>query len=237
MKSRFLQIISDYVDDLSHIIYPNVCQNCSDVLISGEEFLCIKCLHKLPVTMFHRLSPNPVEKKLFGRIPIKKATSAFYYHKSNSIQKLLHKVKYKHKVKLCAKLGYLFALKLEEAGYFENVDMILPVPMHKSKFRSRGFNQCVIFAEELSKYSSIECSDSALKRVKSGKSQTKKDKYHRWKTISGDFICNDREKVEGKNILLIDDVITTGSTLEACTKAILNKTNAEFNIATFAYAD
>ncbi len=220
-------------DDLLDLIYPKLCTICSDLLISQESFICKNCLYHIPKTNFHNDQANPVAEIFWGRVNIEHASSFFYFSKGGKSRKLLHKLKYRGNTQLAYVLGKAYGTELKKNGVYTNTDMVLPVPLHKEKEKSRGFNQsewiALGIAEALSK--SVE---KILDRKVNNPSQTRKSRYERWENVENVFIVKHPEKIEGKHLLLVDDVITTGATLEACTQALKNAADCRVSIVTLA---
>ena len=177
-----------------------------------------------------------VAQLFYGRVKIEFATSFFYFSKGSKYQSLLHNLKYKGMKELGAEIGMQFGIDLLQSDDFLSVDVICPVPLHPQKEKKRGYNQSWWIASGIATQMQRTLSDDNLKRVTATETQTKKTRFERWQNVEGIFELNDPEAFSGKHILLIDDVITTGSTLEACAQSILSKTDARVSIATLATA-
>jgi ComF family protein len=192
-------------------------------------------MHTLPETGFHNFPENPVEKLFWGRIKVENATAFLFYDKQSKYGHLLHEFKYKGYREIGMYLGELLGSRLKTTA-FNEIDVIVPIPLHYSKLRSRGFNQSEIFGQGLSKALNKPIQGNALKRNVFTSTQTKKGRFDRWKNVEGIFQIPDRELLKNKHILLIDDVVTTGATLEAAGSEILNIEGTRLSIATMAYA-
>lgn len=233
MSPKFLK---DILPDFISLIYPNLCLGCGKLLVTGEKLICFDCLVRMPRTNFHKVEDNKVEMIFWGRVKIEKASSFFLYQKGSIWQKVLHKIKYKGFKDAGFELGKNYGYELKGADYFGSVDYIVPVPLHPRKERKRGYNQSLSIAEGLSYSLGIPVEIKNLYRVRYTNTQTKKGRYERWENVNNIFAVRSDGIYENKHILLVDDVITTGSTLEACANAILGCTGSKVSIVTLAFA-
>jgi ComF family protein len=206
--------------DFLSLIYPNCCAACSDALVKGEELICSRCILELPQTYYHLDIENPLKRRLSGRFPIQFAWSYVKFSKSGNIQRLLHNLKYRNQPEIAIVLGKVFAQRIRESGVSFYFDIIIPVPLHKSRLRKRGYNQSAKFAQGLSQGFNIPWAENILIRKTQTETQTRKTKLKRWENVSAVFDLEDAFRVQGKHILLVDDVITTGATIEACAKVL-----------------
>lgn len=225
----------NYLNDFFALIFPNFCSGCGNTLSKGEEVICTFCQFNLPQTNFHLEKNNPVEKKFWGRVNITQAAAFYFFQKASKIQHLLHELKYKGKKEIGVKLGKMFGSHLKNSE-FSSVDIIIPVPLHPSKERKRGYNQSDLLAQGLSETLNKPWSREIVRRVKATESQTKKTRMERWKNVEEIFEVKKPELLHDKHLLLVDDVITTGSTLEACGNALLQAKNSKLSIAVIAFA-
>jgi ComF family protein len=221
---------------LTELLFPKLCVVCGDKLIEQEQWICLHCLHHIPRTNFHLDPDNPVAQIFYGRIPIELATSFFYFSKGSKYQTLLHNLKYKGMKELGDEIGKHFGIDLMQSPGFSSVDVICPVPLHPDKEKKRGYNQSWWIASGMARQMEKELSDDNLKRITATETQTRKGRFERWQNVEGIFGLSHPEAFTGKHILLVDDVVTTGSTLEACAQAIISATNARVSIATLATA-
>jgi ComF family protein len=226
---------AEWFGSIESLLFPTICGSCSEALNSEEEIICISCLSKLPRTNYHRLDDNPVVRKLLSRIPVSKASAFLYFKTGNLAQLLLHKLKYEGRQDVGEWLGGLFGKDLISDG-FPVPDVIIPLPLHPAKKKLRGFNQSDAICRGLAKYLGAPVSYDSVIRIAANSTQTKKGRFERWLNVEHIFEAGNREMLLDKKVLLVDDVITTGSTLEACGKVILNAGAAELNIATLASA-
>jgi ComF family protein len=231
-----LKIIKKYIEGFISLFYPKFCFACNTTLIGNEDFLCTMCRHTLPVTLFHKYESNPVEKLFWGRIKIENATSFLFYDKGSKYGHLLHQFKYKGHTEIGIKLGKLFGAQLAETN-FKDIDLIVPVPLHSAKLRKRGFNQSEVIAKGIAMSLNKPVAGKALKRNIFTSTQTRKGRFERWKNVEGIFEVKDPKLLQNKHILLIDDVITTGATLEAMGNVILNIEGTKISVATLAIAN
>jgi len=221
---------------LTELFFPRLCVVCGDKLVEQEQLICLHCLHHIPRTNFHLNVDNPVAQLFYGRVPIEFATSFFYFCKGSKYQTLLHNLKYKGMKELGDEIGKHFGIDLAQSSHFSSVDLICPVPLHPQKEKKRGYNQSWWIASGIARQMQKELLDDNLKRVVATETQTRKTRYERWTNVEGIFDLTNPEAFAGKHILLVDDVVTTGSTLEACAQAIHSKTDARVSIATLAKA-
>lgn len=224
-----------WIDHLVNLFYPNICQSCGNSLKQQEEVICISCTLRLPKTGFHMHEENPVSRVFWGRVNIKAATSFLFFSKQGKVQNLIHHLKYRRQREVGIELGRLFGIELQKSPLFTNIDFIIPVPLHPKKLRKRGYNQSLVIAEGLSKSMSIEIFTGLQRKIHSS-TQTKKSRYERWENVKDIFEVINPKEIENKSILLIDDVLTTGATLEACATVLSEIPNITISIATIAYA-
>lgn len=188
----------------------------------------------LPKSNYHREKENPFFHKFSGRIPVKFVMTLFKFVKSGKVQHLLHALKYKNQPEIGVQLGRVYGADLVLDEYKDQFDIIVPVPLHPSKRRKRGYNQSEEFGKGLSEVLEIPCTEKFLKRVKATTTQTKKSKLNRWENVSEVFEVEQKEELKGKRILLVDDVVTTGATLEACGQKLLEAGCSDVSIACIA---
>jgi len=224
-----------FLKDIFNIFFPEVCLCCHDYLSNNEATVCITCRHDLPLTSFSIEKNNLVEKSFYGRIPIKDATTLFYFLKKGKVQQLIHELKYNKQQQVGTFIGNWLGEEMAESNRFKNINYIIPVPLHRKKLKTRGYNQVTTFGESLAKKLNIEYKDDILVKISSTKTQTKKLRLDRWKNVQELFVVQNKFNLENKHILLIDDIITTGSTLEACCKAFTKIDGLKISIACMAY--
>lgn len=209
------------VRELLHLFFPRVCPGCSDVLLRNEKLICHTCFVQLPQTAFHNTPfDNPINRLFWGRIPIYASSAFLYFRKSGVVQELLHALKYGNQPEIGTFLGAEYGKTLTKSDPFCSSDIILPVPLHLKRQQQRGYNQSAYFAAGLSENLNIETTNSVLLRNDFKSSQTKKSRFERWQNVSTVFEVSKPEKVYNRHVLLVDDVITTGATLEACARQL-----------------
>jgi ComF family protein len=224
------------LQDFIALFYPRVCVACHASLIKGEDVLCTSCLVQLPKTAYHRHDENPVRNRLAGRLPLAFASAFLKFRKGGLVQSLLHELKYNNRPEIGIRMGHLYGVELMESGLGGDFDVIVPVPLHASRMRRRGYNQSAKFAEGLSEALNIAWEESISLRLEATNTQTRKGRADRWSNVKDAFSVAAIDKVEGKRILLVDDVITTGATLEACGSHLIHSGCASLSIACIAEA-
>ncbi len=222
--------------DFVHLFFPNVCYACGEALIEQEEVICSSCYFKLPRTGFHLHPENIITQIFWGRVKIHSATSFLFFNKGGNVQRLMHALKYMGHKEVGIFMGKLFGESLKESPLFNTANLIVPVPLHPKKQYKRGFNQSEVIAEGLQSQLDIPVSAGNLVRLSYTSSQTKKARYNRWENVKGVFKVNNEAEFNGKHLLLIDDVLTTGATMEACMDPLLKIPDTKVSIATLAYA-
>jgi ComF family protein len=229
-NSLAIEVLSDFVG----LFFPRYCRGCEEALVKGEELICSRCMLEMPRSNYHHDPENPFYTKFKGRIPVKTVTTLFKFVKSGRVQHLLHALKYKNLPEIGSTLGRIYGRDLAESGWKEKFDLIVPVPLHASRKRARGYNQSEEFGKGLGEILEVDCSDNFVKRQAKTTTQTKKSRLKRWENVSEVFVVAHPEKIREQRILLVDDVVTTGATLEACGKVLINAGCTELSIACIA---
>ncbi len=223
-------------ESIINLFFPKVCSGCSSFLLSNENVICTVCRHDIPLTNHHLNPENDAFKKFYGRIPVLHTSALFYFHKKGIVQELIHNLKYKGHEEIGAILGEWYAEDLKTIKLLQSADEIIPVPLHRRKLKERGYNQVTAFGTALSSSLNIDYNDSLLIRNVYSKTQSKKNLLGRTEGIESTFDVSFTEKDHNKHFLLIDDVITTGSTLEACSRALLKIPGSKISIVCMAMA-
>jgi ComF family protein len=218
------------------LFYPDLCASCGNSLNTDEEILCLECMYSLPETNFHLYEGNSLEKLFWGKMFIESAVSYYYYSKKGKVQNMIHQLKYHGHKEIGVYLGKQYGKILLSSSKYNIPDLIIPVPLHRDKQRKRGYNQSEYFAKGLSDSINIPYYTDILFRSVPSKSQTYQKRYERWKNVMDIFDINNSELINGKHILLVDDVITTGSTIEASAKPLLSVPGIKLSIASIAFA-
>ncbi len=224
------------INDFISLFYPVYCYACGKNLVKNEECICSHCLISLPKTNFHLQQENPLCYQFLGKVKVEAVTACFFFKKGSAIQHLVHQLKYKGQKDIGLYFGYLFGLDLLENDIFKSVDVIIPIPLHPNKKQKRGYNQSEIIAEGIQKALTKPIDTQSFIRYIETDTQTKRSQYNRWENTNDIFRVINSTSFEGKHILLIDDVITTGSTLEAATNTLLEIPNTRVSIACLACA-
>lgn len=226
--------LSVIFEDFISLLYPHYCFACSGALVKGEQILCTFCMRNLPRTNYHREPDNILYKKLAGRIPVSSASALFHFHKSSKVQHLLHAFKYENHPEIGEFLGRMYGSELK--AVFEDIDCIIPIPLHRTKLRRRGFNQSECFGQGLAESMEIACLPNAVQRLVKTNTQTRKNRLSRWENVSNVFHVKDPIAIKDKNILLIDDIVTTGATLEACAQVLFREGCGGVHVTCLAFA-
>jgi len=221
-------VFSDFVS----LFFPRYCLACAGSLVKGEEIICTLCISDFPKTNYHMLATNPLEQRLAGRLPVKNALAFLKFKKDGIVQRLLHQLKYNNHPEVGLSLGRIFGHELKNSGFVAEFDLIVPVPLHESRRRKRGYNQSSKFAEGLSYSLNVPWSETVSIRKGKTQTQTRKSKMERWENVKDVFSISG--SLTGRKILLVDDVITTGATVEACGKHIVEGGCAELSVACIA---
>ncbi len=232
-----MNLFQRILKDLTGLLFPDLCCGCGTYLYKGETQLCTKCIYKLPYTDHHLHLENRAARQLWGRLPCNAVMSLFYFKKGARVQNIIHHLKYKGRMDLGIKLGGMIAEKLLMNITYTDIDLIIPVPLHRNRERQRGYNQSLCIAKGISATLNLPLNAVSLLRKKATGSQTKKGRYKRFENMKGVFLTASTAALKGKHILLVDDVMTTGATLEACGIALFGAGIEKLSIATVAFAE
>ncbi len=225
-----------YLADFISLLFPQLCAACGESLMANENIICTGCFHTLPFTNFHLQADNIVARQFWGKIKLESAYSLYYFTKGGKIQNLMHQFKYKGQRQIGNILGNIAGGQLIKSDIFKTVDVIIPVPLHPKRMRQRGYNQSTYFAEGIKQKLNAVVEEDNLVRISSTETQTHKSRFARFENMKEVFFINAPEKLKNKHVLLVDDIITTGSTLEACGIQLLKIEGLKLSIATIAYA-
>lgn len=223
--------------NLLNLFFPMVCEACNDVLSDNEIVLCTSCRHHLPVTNFHFNDAEDVKKVVYGRVKLENATALLHFSKKGIVQQILHNLKYRGHEAIGEFFGKWLGAELATVDAYSKIDVVIPVPLYKSKLRKRGYNQVTKFGIEIATALNAEYNDTVLIKTKASKTQVFKGRLTRWNDDSALFDISENKSLAGKHILLVDDIITTGATVEACANVLLKIDNIKLSLATMAIAD
>ena len=231
-----MNYLYDLLDDFLSLLFPRLCYACGNHLLRNENLICTECYVLIPRTNYHLENENPVAQLFWGRCLIEKAAAFSFYNKGSRIRNLIHNLKYRGIRELGFELGRIYGLSLKSSGFIADIDLIIPVPLHPSKKRIRGFNQSDYISLGIADTTGLPVSSDSLARITGSETQTKRSRYERWTNVEGIFHVTDPEIIRGRHILLIDDVITTGSTLESCANELLKVEGVKVSVAALAFA-
>jgi ComF family protein len=232
----FKHFIRHLSNDFLSLFYPNLCLACNQPLVEGEHCICLHCLENLAKTDFHLHPDNRVEMSLAGRVKFERATAFCFFKTDSSIQHMIHNLKYNGNQEIGEYLGELFGEDLIQNPTFASIDVIVPIPIHPKKKAKRGYNQSEAIGRGLAKSMKKPLDTQSFIRTVNTSTQTKKSRYSRWENVAEIFFVKHPENLENKHILLIDDVITTGATIESAAHCLLEVNNTKISIACLACA-
>ncbi|NOY47643.1 MAG: ComF family protein [Chlorobi bacterium] len=224
------------IKNLLNLFFPKVCYACNNLLGDNEEYICITCRHNLPVTNYHFENNEAIKKVLYGRVELELGTALLKFEKKGIVQHLLHNLKYKGHETIGGVLGKWLGNELKTIKAYNTIDVIIPVPLHKRKLRKRGYNQVEKFGVEIAKALDVEYIDTVLLKTTTTKTQVFKKRIARWDNSNEVFTMQNESLIKGKHILLVDDIITTGATIESCATILLKAENVKISVATMAIA-
>lgn len=231
-----MPLLKEIKDSLLHLAFPHVCEGCGTDNLQTEHLLCLRCTSSLPSTNFHLHTSNPIEKIFWGRIPVTYATAQYYFTKESLMQHLMHQFKYKGNKEVGIFLGKLMGWAMAESNRFTYINALIPLPLHKPKEHKRGYNQAAVLCEGISSVLNKPVWKDIVIRPEQTETQTKKRRIERWQNMEGKFELVNSFAIENKHVLLVDDVVTTGATLEACGSELLKAKNLQLSIATLCFS-
>lgn len=224
------------IRNLADLFYPRLCLACQKNLVSVETSICIHCNYNLRPTNYHTITPNPVLERFWGRVELEHAAAAYSFSKGGLLQQLIHQLKYENKPQIGLELGKMYGEALKNTAPYSTVDYIIPVPLHPKKKHLRGYNQAAMLAKGLALSMEKQWSSDYLIRIDNTETQTKKSRLDRFSNVENAFSINNEKAIEGKHLLLVDDVITTGATLEACAQTLLRIPHVKVSVVAVALA-
>lgn len=232
-----LKLKTGYLADFLSLFFPQLCPACGAELVTHEKVICTDCHYNLPLTNFHLQADNIVARQFWGKINLEGAYALYYFTKGGKVQNLMHHFKYKGMRQIGNALGNIAGSQLMANDKFATTDYIIPVPLHKSRLQERGYNQSTCFAEGLAEKLNGTIEEHNLIRTRATQTQTHRSRFERFENMQEVFAVKDPERLKGKHVLLVDDIVTTGSTLEACAIPLLQIEGLKLSIATIAYAE
>jgi ComF family protein len=224
-----------WLTDFTHLLFPHICAGCGSDLIEASQHICHQCYSELPETHFAPHANNPIEKIFYGRLEVAEAMATYYFTKDSVLQKLIHTLKYRNNLEVGLQLGRWMGTVLKNSNRFSSVDLLVPLPLFPHKEKKRGYNQAAVLCQGISEIINIPVAKDFVLRNRFTDTQTKKGRSERWKNVDGSFELNQHRIKHQQHILLVDDVITTGATLEACGTAITTE-GIKLSIAVLALA-
>jgi ComF family protein len=231
-----MSYIYDLWDDFVSLLFPRLCYGCGNHLLRNENLICTECYVVIPRTNFHLQIDNPVAQLFWGRCLIEKAAAFSFFNKGSRIRNLIHNLKYKGIEELGYELGRIYGLSLKSSGFTADIDLIIPVPLHPSKKRVRGFNQSDLISTGIADATGLQVNTNCLARSAVSATQTRRSRFERWTNVEGIFCVTDPDIIKDSHILLVDDVITTGSTIESCANELLKVEGAKVSVVALAFA-
>ena len=217
-----------------NLFFPKTCHACDAILIDNETDICVRCRHELPLTNYHFERPETMKKIFYGRVHLEAATALFYFHKSGRVQHLLHHLKYKGKEEIGRIFGNWLGAEILESPYFESIDIVIPIPIHSKKLKQRGYNQVALFAQQIAKILNASYVDDVLLKSINTKTQVFQSREARFQSVTDSFYTQNLNTIDAQHILLVDDIITTGATIEACALVLNPENKIRLSVATIA---
>lgn len=225
------------INYLINLFFPKVCDGCRSILLQNENVFCTICRHEMPLTQYHLNPKNEAIKKFYGKVDIQFASAFLYFNKKGMVQELIHNLKYKGHQEIGTVLGKWYVEDLKELQMEVPFDAVIPVPLHKKKFKERGYNQVTTFGKALASGFEIPFDENLLIRKVYSKTQSKKNLLGRSENIENIFDVEFNETNHNKHFLIVDDVLTTGATIEACSRALLKIPGVKISIICMAMAN
>ena len=226
----------DWLNSILNLFYPRVCAACGEALLKDEETVCLKCRYLLPKTGYERNPDNPLAQIFYGRVKFHAVTACFFFSKQGKVQHLIHELKYKGNKEAGVFLGQQLGESIKDVPLFQGIDYLIPVPLHPKREKQRGYNQSLMIAQGIHEVTGIAIGDKYLVRAVYTVTQTKKSAEERFKNVKDIFEVKFADELKRKHVLLIDDVLTTGATLESCAHQLENVPGITISAATAACA-
>ncbi|MDH3246236.1 MAG: ComF family protein [Saprospiraceae bacterium] len=232
-----LDMVLQLLDDFLQLVFPRLCASCQKYAVSAKAILCPYCEIEIAITKYHLQIENDCTMRLDGRTSLHSGTSMYRFYPQGRVQQMIHRIKYQRQWDIARRLGLRYGSLLHSSPIYHQVDFVVPVPLHLHKLRKRGYNQSSAFAQGLAKAMGVDWSDQLLRRVRNTATQTHKTRLERLENVAGAFELKKSKLLEGRNVLLVDDVLTTGATLEACIEEVQKANPRSVSFATIALAE
>lgn len=226
--------IKNIADSISHLLFPHNCLGCSTDIINDKDLLCAKCAYQMPATKYFNALDNPVDRAFYGRIRIENAAAGFYYTQESLVQHLMVQLKYKGNKEVGFYLGRLIAYELQNADRYKDVEVLIPLPLNAKREFKRGYNQAMEICKGIASIWHKPIINDAVIRTVNNDTQTHENRINRWLNVDGIFMVTNPAAIAGKHVLLVDDVVTTGATIESCGSVILKIPNTKLSVACVA---
>lgn len=237
MPYSLFKAVHNWRQSVLHLFYPDLCVSCNAALPSSKgQCFCFRCRSRLTHTDFHLHQENAVTERLWGRVHLHSATSLYYFSKKSPVQWALHHLKYSNQPDIGRRLGRVLGRQMAQSPWFEDIEAIVPVPLHPQKERRRGYNQSLMIAQGISDAMYLPVLDQVLMRNRHTISQTQQHRMERFQNVGSVFSLNHSHHIQGKKLLLVDDVLTTGATIETCGNLLLGVPGVRLSVATIAVA-
>lgn len=234
---KILTTVHPYLEAFISLFYPNTCISCGHTVTSVQPSLCIRCIGRLPTTEFHRVHPNVLHRKFYGRLPIAYALAYMKYTRGSALKNILREIKYGNKPELATLFGQWYGALLKEEGYAQAFDVMIPIPLHKNRLSERGYNQSEVFARPIAEALGAEVETVRISRRVETSTQTRKGRWMRWKNVENIYGIEDGSYFNDKNLVIVDDVITTGATIESLGQLLLPYQPRSISVLALAMAD
>lgn len=225
-----------WINDLLHLFYPHTCAGCGSDLLEQQQHICFMCHYQLPLTGFEKHAGNPVERLFYGLLPVQAASATYYFNKQTALQQLIHALKYKNRPEVGLQLGRWMGQQLQQSNRFTAVQALVPMPLFVHRQQQRGYNQAERLCAGMAEVLQLPVWDGVIIRSKNTATQTRKSRLERRSNVAGSFYVAKPNTLANTHVLLVDDVVTTGATLEACGTTLLQVPGVQLSIATLAWA-
>lgn len=229
-------LVKRLLNDLTALFFVQTCAGCDAPLVDSEKLICTTCWYRLPDTRSHEDKQNSSARQLWGRVPVEAVASYWYFRDDSRVKRIIHQLKYRNRPEIGTVIGERYGAVLARTAPFNQAEVIVPVPLHPKKLRTRGYNQSAFFAHGLARTMQLPVAEHGIVRLRETASQTRKNRYERYENMLKTFKASDPDAIAGRHVLLVDDVLTTGATLEACAGTLLDHGASNVSAVTIAKA-